>query len=213
MSNVTTPNGRSFVLVAALDLADTASGGYALDQALRIARRIPDSRMHAVHVGHADADRQTLGLLRHYVEQKAVALGGCEQQSIAVHLRKGDPGQQIAQLAADLGADLIVVGAHKGEHLRKLVIGSTAERVMAGATCPVVIAGPRPKPQPSHVIVIEAACQDCVNTRFETCGKDWWCARHAEHHPVMHRHHHIYSYHSELPFSEHDSEVSATGVD
>jgi hypothetical protein len=168
--------------------------------------------MHAVHVSTADVERQTLGLLRLYVGEKATALGGCERQSVAVHVRKGEPGREIAQLAADLGADLIIVGAHKGEHLRKLVVGSTAERVMVSATCPVVIAGPRPKPQPSHIIVIEAACPDCVNTRFETLGKSWWCARHAEHHPVLH-HHHLYSYHSEVPFSEHDSQVSATGVD
>jgi nucleotide-binding universal stress UspA family protein len=212
MSNAATPTGRPFVLVVAIDLADTASGGYALDQALRIASRIPDSRMHAVHVCTADVDRQTLGLLRLYVEEKATALGGCERQSVAVHVRKGEPGREIAQLTADLGADMVIVGAHKGEHLRKLIVGSTAERVMASATCPVVIAGPRPKPQPSHIIVIEAACQDCVNTRFETRGKAWWCARHAEHHPVLH-HHHLYSYHSGAPFSEHDSEVSPTGVD
>ena len=212
MPNVPTPNDRAFVLVVALDLADTASGGYALDQALRIASRVPNSQMHALHVSVLDVQDQTLGLLRHYVEEKALALGGCDQQTIAVHVRKGDPGREIAQLATDLGADLIVVGTHRALQLRKLLVGSTAERVMATATCPVVVAGPRPKPQPSHIITIEGACADCVRARVETHGASWWCARHSEQHPVLH-HHHLYSYHSELPFEEHDSEVSPTGVD
>ena len=83
---------------------------------------------------------------------------------------------------------------------------------MATATCPVVVAGPRPKPQPSHIITIEGPCPDCVQARVETHGARWWCARHSEHHAVL-RHHHLYSYHTELPFSDHDSEISATGVD
>jgi nucleotide-binding universal stress UspA family protein len=211
MSNVTS-NDLPFVLVVALDLADTASGGYALDHALRIARRIPGSQLHALHVCTLDAKPQTLGLLRHYVEEKATEIGGCEQQSVAVHVRKGDPGREIAQLAAEVGADLVVVGTHKAVRLKKLFIGSTAERVMAHATCPVVVAGPRPQPHPRHVIVIDGPCPECVSTRVETRGTSWWCARHAEHHSVLHRHH-LYSYHSELPFGEHDSEVSPTGAD
>jgi nucleotide-binding universal stress UspA family protein len=212
MPNVTTPDDRPFVLVVALDLADTASGGYALDQALRISVRVPGSQLHAVHVSASDAKEETLGLLRHYVSDKAIALGGATQQTVAVHVRKGDPAREIAQLATDLLADVIIVGTHKVPHLKNLFVGSTAERVMASATCPVVVAGPRPQPQPSHVIVIEPACQACVQARFETLGRAWWFARHSEHHAVL-RHHHLYSYSSGVPFADHDSEVSATGVD
>jgi nucleotide-binding universal stress UspA family protein len=212
MSKVSPPGDRPFVLVVALDLADTDSGGFALDQALRVACRIPESQMHALHVTTKDAQEDTLGLLRLYVQEKSQALGGCERQTVAVHVRKGEPAREIAQLSADLGADLIVVGTHKALHLKTLLVGSTAERVMANATCPVVVAGPRPAPQPSHVIVIEGPCLDCVQTRVTTHGRSWWCERHAEHHAVLHRHH-LYSYHSELPFNGHDSAVSPTGVD
>jgi nucleotide-binding universal stress UspA family protein len=201
------------MLLVALDLADTASGGFALDEALRIARRIPDSQMHALHVSTSDVQAQTLGMLRHYVEEKAIALGGCERQVVAVHVRKGDAGREIAQLAVELAADLIIVGTHKAPTLKKLIVGSTAERVMANAPCPVLVAGPRPAQHPEHVITIEPACTDCVRLRLDTRGASWWCERHAEHHAVLHRHHHLYSYHSELPFADHDSEVTATGVD
>lgn len=206
------PGDRAFVLVAAVDLADTASGGYALDQAFRVARRIPGSQLHILHVSTFDVQTEMLGLLRLYVQEKAAALGGCERQSVAVHVRKGEPAREIAQLATDLGADLVVVGTHKAPELKKIFLGSTADRVMAHATCPVVVAGPRPKVQPSHAITIEGPCPACVQARVDTHGKQWWCARHSEHHPVLH-HHHLYSYHSEFPYATHDSEVSATGVD
>jgi nucleotide-binding universal stress UspA family protein len=212
MSNAIAPRDRPFVLVVALDLADAASGGYALDQAMRIGSRVPGSQLHVLHVSTSDVESQTLGLLRHYVSEKATALGGQRQQTVAVHVKKGEPAREIAQLATDLSADLIVVGTHKAPHLKNLFLGSTAERVMASATCPVVVAGPRPKPQASHVIVIEPACPACVQARFETRGRAWWCTRHSEHHPVL-QHHHLYSYDSGISFADHDNEVSATGVD
>jgi nucleotide-binding universal stress UspA family protein len=204
---------RPFVLVVALDLTDTVSGGYALDQALRIARRIPASQLHVLHVSAEEPTEQILGLLRYYVNEKGRALGERCEQSIAVHVRAGKPGREIAQLATDLGADMIVVGTHRAMHLRNLVVGSTAERVMATATCPVVVAGPRPRPEPSHIIAIEGPCPDCVDARVASGGSAWWCARHAEPHAVLHRHHHMYSYHTELPFEGHDSAIGATGVD
>lgn len=215
MSTAPTSPDRPFTLVVAVDLADTDSSGYAFDQAARIARRIPNSQLHAVHVMHEKdtrtGARDTAGLLVMYLEEKASALGGLEKQSVGVHLRAGDAATQITQLAVDLGADMILVGSHQVPRLKNLVVGSTAQRVMAHAPCPVVVAGPRPKPEPSHVIVIEPACQDCLDARYATRGHTWWCTRHSEHHHL--RRHHIYSYTSELPFAEHDSEVTATGQD
>jgi len=214
MSTAPSSPDRPFTLVVGVDLTDTAASGYAFDQAGRIARRIPNSQLHAVHVMR-EKDSQTgahdmAGLLTLYVEDKSRALGGMESQSVGVHLRAGDPATQITQLAVDLGADVILVGSHT-LHLRRLVVGSTAERIMAHAPCPVVVAGPRPKPEPSHVIVIEPACADCLVARTATNGAAWWCARHSEHHHL--RRHHIYSYSRALPFSDHDSEVTPTGVD
>jgi nucleotide-binding universal stress UspA family protein len=216
MSTAPSEPDRPFTLVVGVDLADTASSGFAFEEAARIARRIPGSQMHVVHVmrdkhEQRGAAREDVGLLRMYVEEKARAMGGMESQSFGVHVRAGDPAAQIAQLAVDLGADLVVVGAHAAPRLRNLVVGSTAARVMGHAPCPVFIAGPRPKPEPPHVIVIEGPCPDCLATRTATSGKQWWCARHSESHHL--HHHHVYSYHGEIPFGDHDSEVTATGVD
>jgi nucleotide-binding universal stress UspA family protein len=202
---------RPFTIVVAVDLADTPSGGFALDQAARIGLRIRASQLHVLHVSRDEPTQETLGLLRMYDSEKMAALEGGKSVAVAAHVRRGDPGQQIAQFASDLAADIILVGTHGPAQLKSLVLGSTAERVMAHAHCPVLVAGPRPKPAESHVIVIEAPCPDCVRARLESRGRTWWCARHAEHHAVL-RHHHLYSY-SGPEFAEHDSEASATGVD
>lgn len=206
---------RPFVLVLGLDLADQASSGFAFDEALRMASRIAGSQMHVVYVvapeTTAEAAHEAAGLLRLYVSEKAEAMSERGPQRAGIHVRQGDAAKEIAQLATDVGADVIVVGTHKPPHLKNLFVGSTAERVMATATCSVFVAGPRPRPEPSHVIVIEPPCPDCVRERMATQGRAWWCARHSEHHHL--RRHHVYSYHSELPFGEHDSEVTATGTD
>jgi nucleotide-binding universal stress UspA family protein len=204
-----------FVLVLGLDLADTASSGFAFEQASRIAPRIAKSRMHVVYVLNKDSSpavtREAVGLLQHYVTGQWAALGQTSRQTFGVHVRCGDAAREIAQLATEVSADMIIVGSHKVPHLKTIFMGSTAERVMATAHCPVVVAGPRPPPVPSHVIVIEPACSDCLTRRAATGGREWWCERHSEHHLMGHRH--VYSYQSELPFGESDMAVSAVRPD
>jgi len=203
---------RPFVIALGLDLTDTASSGYAFDQAGRIAARIPDSQVHAVYVLPESASQETAneaaGLLKHYVTEKWAALGQTSDQMFGVHVRRGDPAREIAQLATDVSADTIVVGSHKVPHLRSIFIGSTAERVMAAAHCPVLIATPKPKAVESHVITIEPPCPDCLRTRTATGGTRWWCERHSENHHL--RRHHVYSYTSELPFGSPDGSVNPT---
>ena len=137
MVSVTAPIDHPFVLIVALDLTDTASGGYALDQATRIAGRVPGSQLHVLHVSTEDVTSETLGLLRHYVSAKATALGGSKQQTVAVHVRRGDPAHEIVQLATDFSADLVIVGTHKVPHLKSLFVGfdgrtGDAERNVSG---------------------------------------------------------------------------------
>jgi nucleotide-binding universal stress UspA family protein len=205
---------RPFALVVGLDLTDTKTSGYALDQAARISARIPGSEMHVVHATGSDASleaaRQAVGLLRLYVTEKAACQQELAQQCVGIHVRRGDAAQEIARLAGEVGADMIVVGAHKAPHLKNFFIGSTGERLLSSAKCPVLIAGPAPQPHPSHVIVIDPPCPDCLEARAASQGRTWWCARHSESHHL--RRHHVYSYQSTLPFEEHDSEVTATGV-
>ncbi|HEY7187575.1 MAG TPA: universal stress protein [Vicinamibacterales bacterium] len=57
---------------------------------------------------------------------------------VSVLLREGDPPDQIIRAARSTKADLIVMGTHGRRGLRKLLLGSVAERVVAAAPCPVV---------------------------------------------------------------------------
>jgi len=52
-------------------------------------------------------------------------------------LERGHAATQILRLAEDRGTDLIVVGSH-GRHGWRLLLGSTANAVLHGATCDVL---------------------------------------------------------------------------
>ena len=53
-----------------------------------------------------------------------------------------NPGVAIAETAEALGADLIVMGTHGRSGYDRAVLGSTAERVLRMAPCPVLTVGP-----------------------------------------------------------------------
>ncbi len=57
---------------------------------------------------------------------------------VDVELRPGHAAELIARYAAEVGADLIVLG-HKGHFVRDHLLGSTADRVAENADCPVMI--------------------------------------------------------------------------
>lgn len=77
---------------------------------------------------------------------KAVRLLGsarAEAEALApgrVHaeLLEGDPAWELVKYAAAQGHDLLVVGTHGRTGVRRLVMGSIAERVLREAPCPVL---------------------------------------------------------------------------
>ena len=52
---------------------------------------------------------------------------------------EGAPAQQIAELAEERGASLIVIASHGRSGLLRLALGSIAERVIREASCPVLV--------------------------------------------------------------------------
>jgi nucleotide-binding universal stress UspA family protein len=55
---------------------------------------------------------------------------------------EGRPDEAIVKAAEAAGADLIVMGSHGRTGLKKILLGSVAERVIGHATCPVLIVKP-----------------------------------------------------------------------
>ena len=51
----------------------------------------------------------------------------------------GDPGHMITDLATEVHADLIVIPSHGRTGVKRLLLGSVAERVVRLAHCPVLV--------------------------------------------------------------------------
>ncbi|MCH7687539.1 MAG: universal stress protein [Planctomycetes bacterium] len=54
-------------------------------------------------------------------------------------VRVGDPGLEISEYAKETRADLIVVPSHGFHGLKRMVLGSVAERVIRHAECAVLV--------------------------------------------------------------------------
>jgi nucleotide-binding universal stress UspA family protein len=206
-----TPAPPRFSVVVGLDFTD--ADGPAFDQAARLALRVPGSELHLVHVfGSAPSAERSKDLVEHlrlYADEKAAMTEGLRGIAVGIHLRGGHAVHELIQLATEVQADVIVVGSHRGPHVKNWIVGSTVERLVGGAPFPVLVATPKPKEAEEQVPVIEAACPQCVEARIASGGKHWWCERH-EHAAQLG---HTYSYQRELSFASHDSNVSPTGVD
>jgi universal stress protein A len=61
----------------------------------------------------------------------------------ALHVRTGEPANEVIHLAEETGADLIVMATHGRTGLSRLVLGSVAETVVREAPCPVLTIKPR----------------------------------------------------------------------
>ena len=59
--------------------------------------------------------------------------------SVRTLVRKGVPFQEITRLAASVDADLIILTTHGHTGLKHVLLGSTAERVVRHADCPVLV--------------------------------------------------------------------------
>ena len=58
---------------------------------------------------------------------------------MTISVRIGDSGTQIALFAEDIGAGLIVLPSHSRGMLTRMLLGSTTDRVVHLAQCPVLV--------------------------------------------------------------------------
>ena len=57
----------------------------------------------------------------------------------AHRLTMGDPAGEIVRIAADEGAEMIVLGTHGRTGMTRLLMGSVAEAIVRRAPCPVLV--------------------------------------------------------------------------
>ena len=73
-------------------------------------------------------------------ELAALAASSCDRlNSVASVVRSGHAPNEITKAAKDLDVDLIMIATHGYTSWRHLCIGSTAERVVRSAPCPVLV--------------------------------------------------------------------------
>jgi len=146
-----------YKIVIGVDFETT--GDHALADALRLAREHPNDELHPVFVVKLSGDNHSseeLAKVSDEMEQAAQALrertlnicaglfpGEEWEQPMIFHVRLGDPAEAIHQVAVDYDANLIVVGTHGRKGLKKLVLGSVAEKLIETARCPVLVARER----------------------------------------------------------------------
>jgi nucleotide-binding universal stress UspA family protein len=73
------------------------------------------------------------------VLQRARTMAEQQHVKLEVHVIAGHPVRDIVKLAADLGADLLVIGATGHSALYERMIGSRADRIVQLAQCPVLV--------------------------------------------------------------------------
>ena len=82
----------------------------------------------------ADAGR----LQESLAEVRAVLEGTGVDHEVHPRSDTGDPAEDIIGVAAETGADLIVIGLRRPTPVGKLILGSNAQRILLEAPCPVL---------------------------------------------------------------------------
>lgn len=137
---------------------DFSTGGSAVvDRAVELACRAPHHVLHFLAVidprlGVPAVPGKKIDY--HYAEQVQTELTAMVHAAFAaretpaavhffVHARIGSPADEILSAAAELSADMIIVGSHGHTGMKRLMLGSVSERVVREAQCPVIVARPK----------------------------------------------------------------------
>src|SRR4029079_5501971 len=86
--------------------------------------------------------KQELAEAGEELERTAAALTNAK---IDKRIEVGDVAGTVCRVAADLHADVIVVGSHGRGATWRTLLGSVSEQVVRYAPCPLLVVGPAPK--------------------------------------------------------------------
>ena len=138
-------------LLWATDFSETSQ--VALEWGVALAS-LTNAKMTLLHIAEAaeatDAKlaaehRQKLEEIAEQLKQKGL--------TVATSVRPGQAAQTIVQTASEVGADLIVLGAHGHTSFREKLLGSTTEQVLQTSPVPVLFVRERCEPKFKHLLV------------------------------------------------------------
>lgn len=118
----------------------------AVEQALKVVET--PSQIHAVHVlpiitpydeGMAWAEVDSDARRKHAAKSLNQLLSNARFNGVKQVVLLGDPGTEIADYAQQQQADLVVMPSHGYTGLKRLLLGSVAERVVRLSPCAVLI--------------------------------------------------------------------------
>ncbi len=109
--------------------------------------------------------------------------------AVEVHTALGYAPDEIVWLAAHVDADLIVLATHGRRGLKRLLLGSVAEKVVRLAGCPVMVVREKQHHADWRVPEIEPVCPECAQARASSRGQQLWCERHQVSHVRAHVYH------------------------
>ncbi|MGZ3405071.1 MAG: universal stress protein [Polyangia bacterium] len=191
-----TATSSLYRIVVGTDFSELATG--ALDEALTLARGHEPAELHVVAVVESDHDRlipladrgQSLVEITDRVRVRLAAEasaaltrfaerapGSARPRAIA-HVRVGQIAIQLASLATEIGADMVVVGTHGRRGLQRFMMGSVAEKTVRLAPCPVLVVRPKDTSGMQGLPAILPPCPACVVAREQSEGATWWCEAH-----------------------------------
>jgi nucleotide-binding universal stress UspA family protein len=70
--------------------------------------------------------------------EKFIKENTTSDDEIEHHLRSGEPAAEMNSMAAEVSADMIIIGTHGGSGIKHLLMGSVAESILRTADVPVL---------------------------------------------------------------------------
>lgn len=195
-------------IVVGTDFSELANR--ALDEALALTRGREPAELHVVAVVEGDHDQlipladrgQSLVEITDRVRVRlaaeataALARFAAEAPSTTrpraiAHVRVGQIAVQLAALATEIAADLVVVGTHGRRGVQRFMMGSVAEKTVRLAPCPVLVVRPKDTRGMQGLPAILPPCPACVAMRERSEGATWWCEAHVATPEEPHTHSH-----------------------
>lgn len=123
-------------------------GNLALPYGVALAQRF-GAKLYACHVidlpptpvyGETVVDVQGIQQrMRDYADEQLEKLIGGYNVDWRALIGMGNPAEEVANLAEDVGADLVIAATHGRSGLQRLLLGSVTEQLMHTLTCPILV--------------------------------------------------------------------------
>jgi universal stress protein E len=144
---------RHPAILAAVDPVHAHDKSPDLDEAILVGGRALAAtlrgKLHVVHANHPplvglaiDTPFSLEDVRAHGRKEFAKLMGRADMAARRGHLVEGDPARVIPQVAKDIHARIVVMGAISRTGIRRLLIGNTAERTLGKLPCDVLIVKP-----------------------------------------------------------------------